>query len=177
MTRVAVFLGLGGVALLLQTAVLWALPLGPLKPDLVLLLLLYLAGKSEAIPGGFVAFALGYAMDVLSGAPFGLFTVTKVIVFFAGYLAAKRVYLTAGLAPALMAAVATLGEGLLVRVLYGALGLDGRALGHGLLRYLAFQACLMAAIAPVLFHWLGRLDTKLGTLLPGADDRRPASLL
>jgi hypothetical protein len=115
-------------------------------------------------------------MDVLSGAPFGLFTVTKVVIYFLGYLAAKRVYLTAGLAPAVMAAVATLVEGILVRVLYGALGLDGRSLGHGLLRYVVFQALLMGALAPFLFHWLGRFDAWLGTVLPGADDRRPASL-
>ncbi|HEY8368545.1 MAG TPA: rod shape-determining protein MreD [Thermodesulfobacteriota bacterium] len=177
MKRPLVFLALGGAALVLQMTVLDVLPFGALKPDLVLLLLLYLSGRSDAIPGGLVAFALGYAMDVLSGAPFGLFTVTKVVIYFLGYLAAKRVYLTAGLAPAVMAVVATVVEGLLLRVLYGALGLDGRALGHGLLRYLVFQALLMGALAPFLFHWLGRLDAWLGTVLSGADDRRSASLL
>lgn len=175
--RAVVFILLGGAALVLQMAVLDALPFGVLKPDLVLLLLLYLAGRSDAASGGIVAFALGYGMDVLSGAPFGLFTVTKVVIYFLAFLAAKRVYLTAGLAPAVMAVAATLVEGILVRVLYGTLGLDGRALGYGLLRYLVFQALLMGALAPFLFHWLGRLDARLVALLPGADDRRPASLL
>jgi rod shape-determining protein MreD len=174
--RTLLFLGLGGVALLLSATVLTALPLGDLQLDLVLLILLYLAGKVDPISGGTVAFGLGYGMDLLSGAPFGTYTISKVIVFFAASLAAKRVYLTAGLAPAAAALVCTLFEALVIRILLRALGLDTTGLDRGYLRYLAFQALLMGALAPFAFHYLSRLDTWLAARVPGLDDRRPAPL-
>jgi rod shape-determining protein MreD len=176
-TRLSVFFGLGVLALVLQATLVPALPFGDLRPDLILILLVYLAGRSDPIGGGATAFGLGYGMDILSGSPFGTFTVTKVLVYYAAYLTAKRVYLTAGLAPAAATAVFTLFEALVIRVLYRALGLDASGLDHGLLRYLAFQAILMGVLALVAFHHLGRLDAWLVKRFPGLDERRQGSLV
>jgi rod shape-determining protein MreD len=176
-TRPFLFLGLGALALLLQATIVPALPFGDLHPDLVLILLIYLAGRSDAMAGGAVAFALGYGMDILSGSPFGTFTVTKVLVFFAAYLAAKRVYLTAGLAPAAATVVFTIFEALVIRVLYRVLGLDASGLEHGLLRYVVFQAILMGVLALFAFHNLARFDAWLVKRFPGLDERRQASLV
>jgi rod shape-determining protein MreD len=174
--RLAVFLGLGALALFLQATLLGALPFGVLRPDLVLLLLLYLAGRSDAASGGVVAFCLGYGMDILSGAPFGTFTVTKVLVFFGAYLAAQRIYLTEGLVPAVAAAAFTVLEAVAIRLLFGAIGLGGGGLNRALLLYVAPQALLMGVLAPFVFYCLGRVDKWLEDHLPGADDR-PAPLM
>lgn len=177
MKRAGVFLALGAAALVAQTGLLTLLPLGVLKPDLVLLLVLYLGARSDPIEGGAVAFCLGYAMDILSGASFGTFTIAKVLVFFGAYLAAKRVYLTAGIVPAVAAVVFTLFEALAIRLLYRAVGLDGSGLDRAMLRYLAPQALLMGVLAPFVFHYVGRLDARLAPRAGVMDDRRPAPLV
>ncbi len=178
MRRVVLFLGLGAAALTAQATLLAFLPFGVLKPDLVLLLVLYLGARAEPIEGGAVAFCLGYGMDILSGATFGTFTLTKVLVFFGAYLAAKRVYLTAGFTPAVAAALFAVLEAVAIRVIFWGLGLDGEGLGRALVRYLLPQALLMALLAPFVFHYLGRLEPWLASRTGGGgvDDRRPASL-
>ncbi len=174
--RAGVFLAVGAAALVAQMSLFTLLPFGVLKPDLVLLLVLYLGARSDPIEGGAIAFCLGYGMDILSGASFGTFTITKVLVFFGAYLAAKRVYLTAGSMPAVAAALVTLLEALVIRLLHRAVGLDGSGLDGAMLRYLVPQALLMAVLAPFVFHYVGRLDARLGPRAAGIDDRRPAPL-
>ncbi|HWP34072.1 MAG TPA: rod shape-determining protein MreD [Thermodesulfobacteriota bacterium] len=175
MRRVGLCLALGAAALLLQATLLAYLPFGVLKPDLVLLFLLYLAVRADPVEGGAVAFALGYGMDLLSGSMFGTFTVTRVGIFYAAHLAAGRVYLTAGAMPAVAAALFTLAEALAVRFLFWMLGLTAEGLEHGLLRYLLPQALLMAILAPFAFRYLARLDPWLWPRGFG-DDRRPVPL-
>lgn len=176
MKRAGFFLALGAAALVAQATLFTMLPFGVLKPDLVLLLVLYLGARSDPIEGGAVAFCLGYGMDILSGAGFGTFTLTKVLVFFSAYLAAKRVYLTAGSMPAIAGAFFTLFEALVIRLLYRAVGLDGSGLDGAMLRYLVPQALLMGVLAPFVLHYVGRLDAWLGPRAGGVDDRRPAPL-
>lgn len=178
MKRVVVFLAIGAAALLAQATLLAFLPFGVLKPDLVLLLILYLGAKAEPIEGGAVAFCLGYGMDILSGATFGTFTLTKVLVFFGAYLAARRVYLTAGLTPAVAAALFTVLEAVAIRLVVWALDLDGTGLGRALARYLLPQALLMGLLAPFVFHYLERLEPWLASRsrVGGVDDHHPAPL-
>ncbi|MBW2056573.1 MAG: rod shape-determining protein MreD [Deltaproteobacteria bacterium] len=80
-------LAAGGGALLLQTTILSSLPS---KPDLVLVLVVYLALSPVTFAGAIIAFLMGCLMDVFAGSTPGFFALTKTAVFFVVYTTRGR---------------------------------------------------------------------------------------
>ena len=72
MNRLMVYFGCGLVFLLLQATVIpWLLP-SYLKPDLLLILLIYLGLNENFRSGALLAYLLGCLLDVFAGHYFGL---------------------------------------------------------------------------------------------------------
>ncbi|MEE2703037.1 MAG: rod shape-determining protein MreD [Myxococcota bacterium] len=69
-------LGLGLALLLMQQLLASLLP-HAFRPDLLLVYALALGLRSRAIESLLIAFAFGYAVDVLSGAPIGLYALLR----------------------------------------------------------------------------------------------------
>lgn len=84
MTRVLVLLGLALVCLLLQTSLLPTFLPAAVKPELLLILTVYLMLIEDFFRGGLLAWSFGCLLDVTSGSFFGLNGVVYLCIFFLG---------------------------------------------------------------------------------------------
>ncbi len=89
MKKGATFLVAGLAALFLQTTVL---PHLSIRPDLVLVLVVYLGISQSPFSGALLAFLLGCLMDVFAGSTLGFFALTKTLVFFCVYAMRGHLY-------------------------------------------------------------------------------------
>ena len=76
-----VFFSLGIVTLVIQTTLLQLLPSWLGRPDLLFLLIVYIACRSGIIKGAFLVLVMGFLMDVFSGVFLGLYPVIYLLVF------------------------------------------------------------------------------------------------
>ena len=76
-----VFLSLGIGIIVLQTAVLHLLPAWLGKPDILFLLVVYIACRGDMLLGALTILVLGLFMDVFSGVYLGLYPVMYLLVF------------------------------------------------------------------------------------------------
>lgn len=117
MKRGIIYLTAGLAALFLQTTLLSHLPI---KPDLVLVLVVCLGLSYEPFSGAVLAFLLGCLTDVFAGSTPGFFALTKTVIFFFVYGMRERLYFESHLAKVGLVSVAALIEAtmlvLLVRV-------------------------------------------------------------
>jgi rod shape-determining protein MreD len=104
---------LGVLLLLAQQLVGWVFPAWA-RPDLVLCLALALGLRARATEALVFAFALGYAVDVFSAAPFGLHALLRGTACVATRLFDSRLYLRAPLPWALFVAGYALADGVAV---------------------------------------------------------------
>jgi rod shape-determining protein MreD len=78
---IIVFLLLGILSIVLQTTFLQLLPAWLGKPDILFLLIVYIACQSDMLRGSLVILLLGLLMDVFSGVFLGLYPVMYLLVF------------------------------------------------------------------------------------------------
>jgi rod shape-determining protein MreD len=78
---IIVFLILGILVLVMQTTFLQFLPAWLGQPDLLFLLVVYVACQADFFKGALVVFILGLLMDTFSGVFLGLYPVTYLLVF------------------------------------------------------------------------------------------------
>lgn len=79
--QVIVFLIFGIIVLTLQTSVLTLLPAWIGQPDLVFILVIFLAAKAKAAKGAFLVLFYGLAMDIFSGILLGLYPIIYLMIF------------------------------------------------------------------------------------------------
>ncbi len=90
MKQVFTYFVLGFCFMLLQsTCFARVLPLD-LKPDLMLVLIIYVALNERLLPGGIIAATLGVLQDVFSGSFLGLYGFVLLVVFLVGRAAVSR---------------------------------------------------------------------------------------
>jgi rod shape-determining protein MreD len=75
------FFVLGIITLVLQTTLIQLLPAWLGRPDLMFLLIVYIACRSEIIKSAFLVLVMGFLMDVFSGVFLGLYPVIYLLVF------------------------------------------------------------------------------------------------
>ncbi|MFQ5457080.1 MAG: rod shape-determining protein MreD [Myxococcota bacterium] len=93
MKRLVILFVAGFIAVLLQVTLLAHLPFGSLKPELVLIVVLYVGVFLPATEGGVLSFALGYLSDLFTGHLMGLFTFTRVTAWLVARLASRMLNL------------------------------------------------------------------------------------
>jgi rod shape-determining protein MreD len=86
-------MGLIFFSLVVQTTVLAQLPHQLAKPDLLLILTVYLGLFSSPLGGATLALFSGYLMDVFSGSIFGIHAFSKTAIFFSTILIRDRFYI------------------------------------------------------------------------------------
>jgi rod shape-determining protein MreD len=121
MKKVIFPLLLGIFFLVVQTTWLTSFPIRRIRPDIVLILTLYLGISSPPISGGILAFILGYLMDIFSGNGFGLYAFSRPILFYGTQLFKDRIYLESVHSRSLFVFLFALVEGFLLLVLVKAL--------------------------------------------------------
>src|ERR671937_1144109 len=87
------FFGIGIVLLLLQSTFLHLLPLGPIVPDLILVLCVYWGLYHPSVAAVLGSFVLGYSVDVVSSPILGLNAFAMSLVFLAVYLSSRSIWL------------------------------------------------------------------------------------
>jgi rod shape-determining protein MreD len=158
MKRHALLLLLGVLFLTFQTTLLSYLPIQRIRPDILLVLILYWGFTLPPVSGGIHALFLGYLMDLFSGNSFGLYTFTRPLLFYLAHLFKGRLYLESIQSQSLFVFVFALFEGLLILTLLAAL--NPAPLGNLYAPFLTSflpQAFFTGMITPVLFLLLQKI--------------------
>jgi len=152
MRRIILPFFFGIIVLTFQTTLLASLPIQRIRPDMILILTLYLSFSCPPIFGGILALFMGYLVDLFSGNSFGLYTFSRPLIFYAAKLFKDRFYLEGIRAQILFVFIFSLGEGLLILILL-------RILNPGpipnlfplLFTFLLPQSLVSGFVAPILF--------------------------
>lgn len=152
---------------LLQSTFLRLLPLGPIVPDLVLVLCVYLGLHHPTVGGAVGSFVLGYSIDVVSSRLLGLNAFAMTLVFLSVYLSSRSIWLHHPVVSSLVVLFAALVKGVamvLIWVIF--LSMEGFWLGAA--KYIIAEALVAAALAPFVFSLLRRGESyckKLGAVV------------
>lgn len=142
--------------LTLQTTWLAFPPVRRVRPDIIMILTLYLGLRSTPVSGGILAFFLGYSMDLFSGNGFGLYAFSRTFLFYGAQYFRGRFYLEHFQSQALFVFLFTLAEGFLLMLLLKVLNPEH----YGNLYPLFFnvflpQSLSTALVSPFCFSLLG----------------------
>lgn len=145
----------GIVLVLLQTTLFHLLPIGPVVPDLILVLCVYLGLHHPSVGGVLGSFLLGYSIDVVSSPILGFNAFAMTLVYLAVYLCARSIWLHHPMVSSVVVLIAALVKGASMVAIWAIfLSVDG--FWAGAARYMLWEALLAAALAPFLFRLLRR---------------------
>ncbi len=149
------FFVIGLLLVLLQTTILQLLPVGPMVPDLILVLCVYWGLHHPTVGAVLGSFILGYSVDVVSSPILGINAFAMSLVFLAVYLSSRAIWLHNSFVSSLVVLLASLIKGVAL-VLISAIFLTVDGFWMGVARYLLLEALLAAVLAPLVFRLLGR---------------------
>lgn len=169
MKRIFIPLFLGIFFLTLQTTWLTLPFVQWVRPDLLLILTLYLGLSSSFLSGGVWALFLGYLMDLFSGNHFGLYTFTRPLLFYGTQLFKGHFYLEGFHSRFLLVLLFGLAEGLILLMLIKALnpGYLPNLYRSILIPFLP-QCLTTALLTPPLFSLLEKGTVRF-SLIPGTE--------
>jgi rod shape-determining protein MreD len=152
MRRILFYLFLGIIFLTLQSTLLASLHIQRIRPDLVLILTLYLGLFYSPVSGGILILFLGFLMDLFSGNGFGLYTLSRPFIFYVAQFSRGRFYLESYRSQFLFVFILSLVEGLLIFLLLSVLNpVPSGHLYPLLFNFLLPQSFLTGLITPILF--------------------------
>jgi len=154
------FLSVAFVFVLLQTTVLHLLPLGPVVPDLTLVLCVYWALNRPSVSTVLGSFLLGYSVDVFSSPVLGINAFAMSLVFLTVHLSSRHIWIRSPLFTTTIVFLAALVKVSAIVTLWS-LFLVTRDIWSGLLKYIFFDALSAAVLAPVLFYFLSCGESRL----------------
>lgn len=149
------FFLVGIFLLLLQTTLLHLLPIGPVVPDLVLVLCVYLGLYHPSVSAALGSFLLGYSVDIVSSPILGLNAFAMSLVFLSVYFSSRSIWIQNPIVTSLVVLLAALVKGAAV-VLVSALFLSLEGFWIGAARYIISEALVAAVVAPLVFALLRR---------------------
>jgi len=149
------FLLAGFLVVLLQTTFLHLLPLGPIVPDLILVLCVYWGLNHPTVGAVLGSFLLGYSVDVFSSPVLGLNAFAMSLVFLAVYLSSRCIWIHNPLLSAAVVFLASWIKGAAL-IMVGTLFLAVDGLWMGVLKYIFLEALVAAMLAPAVFSLLRR---------------------
>ena len=151
---------IGIFLILLQSTFLHLLPFGPVVPDLVLVLCVYLGLHHPTVGAAVGSFVLGYSIDVVSSRLLGLNAFAMTLVFLAVYFSSRSIWLHHPVVSSLIVLFAALVKGVAL-VLVWVVFLSTERFWSGAARYIIMEALLAAALAPLVFSLLRRGESYL----------------
>jgi rod shape-determining protein MreD len=160
MIRAIAYLAFAYVSLVATSAVELLVPLHSWVPEIWLCVVLYagLQARGSATENVALALALGYLVDLFSGAPRGLHTLSFGVVMVLALALSSRLLVTSRWQQVVVAGLMSLGHGGMLVALSSTL-YDGEALQA--LRLLPLTALSTALAAPFVFAMLRRIDRRL----------------
>lgn len=161
------FSAVGLFLISLQSTFLHLLPIGPIVPDLVLVLCVYLGLHHPTVGAALGSFLLGYSVDVVSSRMLGFNAFAMSLVFLAVYFSSRSIWLHHPMVSSVVVFLAALVKGaalVVVWVLF--FSIEGFLLGAA--RYIILEALLAALVAPLVFAFLRRGELYLERFRPAA---------
>jgi len=149
------FFLVGIFLLLLQTTLLHLLPIGPVVPDLILVLCVYLGLYHPSVGAALGSFLLGYSIDIVSSPILGLNAFAMSLVFLSVYFSSRSIWIQNPIVTSLVVLLAALVKGAAV-VLISAVFLSVEGFWIGAARYIIMEALVAAVLAPLVFALLRR---------------------
>jgi rod shape-determining protein MreD len=159
MKRILLPLFLGAIFLTLQTTLLASLPTRRIRPDIVLILTVYLGLFYPPVSGGVLALVMGILMDLFSGNSFGLYTLSRPLIFYVTQFFKGRIYLESFRSQFLFVFIFGLVEGLFLLILLSLL--NPGPVGHLYLLFFTFlfpQSLFTGLITPILFFLIHKIS-------------------
>jgi rod shape-determining protein MreD len=141
------------VGILLQTTLFHLLPFGPMIPDLIVILCVYLALHEHTVAGAFGAFLLGYFTDNFSGNVLGLHAFSMSLVFVLVYLLARRLWMDNVIANVAVVFAASILKAMSIAMLLAFYLSTDYPWGQ-FLTTVWIEAALVAMVSPVVFSLL-----------------------
>ncbi|OGP53362.1 MAG: rod shape-determining protein MreD [Deltaproteobacteria bacterium RBG_13_52_11b] len=144
---------LAGLLLLtFQATLLASLPVHRIRPDVVLILILFLGFSYPTVLGGLIAFSLGFLLDLFSGNALGLYTFTRPLIFFVAQLFRSHFYWKGFSFQFLFVFIFAILEGGLILLLVSGLNpVPFHNLYTSVLADLLFQSIVTGLFTPILF--------------------------
>ncbi len=156
--RIALVLLVAVALAILESVIPHLLHLRAARPDLLLVVVLYLALHDDVVQGAALSAATGYLADLTSATPAFLYTFLAVLTFVVVRTAAAAVRTEGGIQSAAIAFAASLGHSLLATLVFGAFTGAGFHFEPGPMFWSAFGTALAA---PFVFKALRRVDAAL----------------
>lgn len=149
------FFVVGIFVLLLQTTLLHLLPIGPVVPDLTLVLCVYLGLYHPTVGAALGSFLLGYSIDIVSSRIIGINAFAMSLVFLSVYFSSRAIWLQNPMVSSLVVLLAALVKGAAL-VLVSAVFVSVEGFWIGAAWYIIKEALLAAVLAPMVFALLRR---------------------
>jgi rod shape-determining protein MreD len=146
---------IGLFLILLQSTFFSLLPLGPIVPDLILVLCVYLGLHHPTVGAALGSFVLGYSVDVVSSRLLGFNAFAMTLVFLAVYFSSRSIWLHHPVVSSLIVLYAAVVKGVAM-VLVWVIFLSMEGFWLGAVKYIVMEALVAAALAPVVFSLLRR---------------------
>jgi rod shape-determining protein MreD len=153
----ALYLLLGVLSLLIQGVLLHLGLPEYLVPQLVVLLVVFLAFYEASVAGSFLAFVLGLLLDLSSAEALGPWAGACVTVFGIFALLSQRLFIDSPLVAMVVSALAVMS----VECLFLMIGVNSPEFSWFLARSVFWHSVVSALCAPVLFSLLGRRVRKM----------------
>lgn len=170
--------GLGIAGIILQTALIPAIQVSDVRPDLILVTALMAGLTAGPRVGPAFGFALGLVVDILNGRFIGLFAAATGAAVLLVALVGQKIYKDYTLVPILAGMVGTLLHGLVTMIL---LKLSGAApelqVTVSTARTIAIEAVLNGVLTAAFFGLADRLRAWSQAGTAAGDARRPAPWL
>lgn len=153
-----------------QVTLLEAISFGWFAIEISLIVVIYLGFHLDTPGGGLLALLLGFFLDCLTSAIFGLYMFLYVAIFYLSHFAGGKIYAGNPTMVASFTALCTLLEGLVMvlfyRLVFGADILDA------IPKIFIPQAVVVGCLAPLFFILLERIE-----VFGHVEDRQPARRL
>ena len=155
------------ITVIVQTAILDLFSFGWFSIEVSLIIVIYAGFHLDALRGGLLSFVLGFFLDCLASAIFGLYTFLYILIFFLAQIVADRAYREKPTLVASFTAFCTLLEGLVIVLFYRSF--FGADIFYAIPKIFIPQAVVMGLLSPLFF----KLFHRFGVFLH-AEDTQPA---
>lgn len=127
------------------------------QPDIVLLLVLWVAMKRDFTEGGLLTLALSYLMEIKSGAPAGLFMTSSMSIFLATRFMYRNFQIINQRSLIFLGFLASIASQLIILIIMAYLGKATNQWLHTF-QLLAPTAIVHGALIPIVFRFLHKFD-------------------
>jgi rod shape-determining protein MreD len=144
---------------IIQITILDLFSLGLISIEISLIVVIYSGFHLDALRGGILSLVLGFFLDCLTSAIFGLYTFLYILIFYLSMIVAGKVYAEKPSLIACFAGLCTLLEGLVIVLLYRFL--FGADILAAIPKIFIPQAVVVGILSPFIFRLFHRFEVFL----------------